>query len=93
MQLNADIVPIPSLYFESGSKRWQPEKEYSGLYGTFSIVNWSYSIYLDNIHSILAKRVYFMVLSLTPCGHNIKVPKIYSYDVIIMNSMRELIYI
>ena len=63
MQLNADIVSIQSLYFESDSKRLQPEEEYSGLYGTFTIVNWSYSIYLDNIHSKLAKHVYFMVLS------------------------------
>ena len=63
MQLNADIVPIQSLYFESASKRLQPEEEYSGLYGTFTIVNWSYSIYLDNIHSKLAKNVSFMVLS------------------------------
>ena len=63
MQLNADIVPIQSLYFESGSKCLQPGEEYSGLYGTFTIVNWSYSIYLDNIHSKLAKHVYFMVLS------------------------------
>ena len=63
MQLNADIVTIKSLYFESGSKRLQPEEEYSGLLWHVSIVNWSYSIYLDNIHSKLAKHVYFMVLS------------------------------
>ena len=63
MQLNAGIVSITLFYFESGSERLQLGEEYSGLCGNFSIVNWSYSIYLDNIHSKLSKNVYFMVLS------------------------------
>ena len=52
MQLNADIVPIKSLYFESGSKRLQPGEEYSGLYGKFSIVNWPYFMAVLHCHSI-----------------------------------------
>ena len=39
VQLNADIVPIKSLSFESSSKRLQPGEENSGLYGKFSISN------------------------------------------------------
>ena len=64
MQSNADIVPFKSLYFESVSKHLQPEEEYSGLHSKSSIVNWPYSIHLDNIHSKLSKHVYFMMLSL-----------------------------
>ena len=44
MQVNAGIVPMKSMYFESGSKRLEPEEEYSGVYGNFSIVKWSYII-------------------------------------------------
>lgn len=38
MQLNADIGPIKSLYFEAGSKPLESGAKYSGLYGKFSII-------------------------------------------------------
>ena len=44
MQLNADIVPIKSLYFEVGSKRLEPGEKYSGLYCKYSIIKWLYFI-------------------------------------------------
>ena len=37
-QLNADMFPIKSLYFESGSKHLVRGENYSGLYGKFLIV-------------------------------------------------------
>ena len=41
-QLNADIVPIKSLYIEAGSKRLEPGEKYRGLYGKLSVSKWSY---------------------------------------------------
>ena len=37
-------APVKSLYFEVGSKRFEPGQKYSGLYGKFSLVKWSYFI-------------------------------------------------
>ena len=47
MQLNADIVPIKSLYslyFESSSKRFELGQKYSCLYGKFTVEKLSYYI-------------------------------------------------
>jgi len=63
MQLNTDMLPIKSLYFESGSKRLESGEEYSGVHGKFSIVKWWYFIHLGNISLKLSKYVYFMLLS------------------------------
>ena len=40
MQLNADMVPIKSLYFEAGSKRSEPGEKHIGLYGRLPIIKW-----------------------------------------------------
>ena len=45
MQLNAEIVTIKSLYFESGSKRLQPGEEYSGMASfrsSIGHISWQY---------------------------------------------------
>ena len=42
--MNADMVPIKSLYFEAGCKCLEPGERYNGLYGKFLIVGWSYFI-------------------------------------------------
>ena len=43
-ELNADLAPIKPLYFESGSKSYEPGRKYSGLHGKASILKWPYSI-------------------------------------------------
>ena len=37
-QMNSDVVPIESMYFEAGSKRLEPGENYGGLYGKFSVL-------------------------------------------------------
>ena len=61
--MNADIVYIKSLYFESGSKRLEPGEEYCGLHSKFSIPNGRISSHFDSICLKLQAHVYFMVFS------------------------------
>jgi len=62
-QLNADIAPIESLYYESGSKRLEPGDKFSASYGKFSVFKWSCFILFDYIHLKLSAHIYFVVLS------------------------------
>ena len=65
MQLNADIVPIKTLYFVSGSRRLDPGKNYSGLYGKSSIDTRRISSYFDNFRLKLSiTRLFYGALSL-----------------------------
>ena len=61
-QLNADIVPIKSLYFESGYKRLEPGEKYGGFYGNFSVFKWSYFNPVWQYSSNIVKTCLFEVL-------------------------------
>ena len=56
--MNADIVPIKALYFETGSKRLEPGEKHSGFFGS----NGRISSHLDNIRLKLSTHAYFKVL-------------------------------
>ena len=67
--MNADSVPIKSLYFEAGSKRLEPGTKYSGLYGKFAIVQWSYLIPFRQYSPKIANTCMSISwCSLTPLG-------------------------
>jgi len=61
--LNANIDPTKSLYFESGFKCLERGEKYSGLYGQFLSSNGRNSSHFDNIRLKFSTYVYFMVLS------------------------------
>ena len=68
MQLNADIAPIKSLHFESGSKHLEPGEKNSGLHGKFSIICWVYFTPFSQYSPRNCKHMPILWCSLTWCG-------------------------
>ena len=61
MQLNADIDPIQSLYFVSGSKRLEPGEKYGVFMASFLSSNGRISVHFNNIQLKLLTHAYFDV--------------------------------
>ena len=67
--MNADIVPIKSQLFESGSKQLEPGGKYSGVCMASLLSSYScISAYFDNIHLALSTHTYFKVLFYSMCS-------------------------